>query len=194
MCLGPQPADCFPRSKVGPRHLHLKTFPVAPYLTPNSQPPAKIDPKRVRWVPRIKWVLGQDLPWWMSQMASAPQCSVLGNEGLGFRVCGKAQRAPLLASTSSGCEAGALQPVWRSPCGPWLPHSACGGGVGALGHRGEGRRWKFFSMSGRRLCSISKYTGKLNLLEGERQTGEGKIVYSAKGIFKWLSFSWLRPL
>lgn len=41
-----------------------------------------------------------------------------------------------------------------------------------------------FLVSNRKLCGISKYIGKLDILEGERQTEENKIVYFAKGIFK----------
>lgn len=42
----------------------------------------------------------------------------------------------------------------------------------------------FFSVSDRELCGVSKYTGKLGILEGERQTGENKMVCFAKVIFK----------
>lgn len=41
-----------------------------------------------------------------------------------------------------------------------------------------------FSVSDRKLCGISKYISKLDIFEGERQTGKNKIVCFAKGIFK----------
>lgn len=99
-------------------------------------------------------------------------------------VCGKAQTSTRIPSTS------VILTQEPNPLGEVLVGLLALWWEGQRGVWGRGDEWGaapkavLFSMSDRKPCGVSKYTGKLGILECKRQSGENKIVCFAKGIFK----------
>lgn len=88
----------------------------------------------------------------------------------------------------TAANAGALKPIWRSALWVLVTALSCDGR-----HGGKARYWEQFPLLDQiGSYDLSKYVGKSDVLEGERQTREHKTV--CRGHFQRIRLLLVRPL
>lgn len=177
--------DWSPETPVEPRYLHFQNSShcsTALPSTPTSQQ---------RRIPSaVRQASSGPSPATGNELGSvfAPQLFCL----IKWRSVGRARNARVWPSTQVIPMQEPWSPLGEVLCGPGYSSSSWqGGGRGECGneHGEEGYPGQLFFQCQMGNCGISKYISKWDILEGERRTGENKIVCFAKGIFKWLDFS-----